>query len=219
MKNLRDVLLFAFSCPLLVFAATSRPVATPGAVPQYLFYLHGAIVEGSNGRPVSPEHGVYQYPEIVAALAGHGFEVRSEVRPANTNPQKYAEGVAREIRELLASGVPEDHIAVVGASKGGVIAAFVSSKLDNPGISYVFLAGLFADAKAEQSLVLHGRVFSIHDAADKNLISSDRYFRQSPDLTERKALVTKTGLGHGLIFTPNPAWLAPAMDWLHAGQP
>ena len=34
----------------------------------YVFYSHGLIVEGTDPRPVHPEFGVYQFPEIIQAL-------------------------------------------------------------------------------------------------------------------------------------------------------
>ena len=87
---------------VLALCATAARADEPA---HYLFYLHGALVEGTGGRPEHPEFGVYEYPEIVEAFAAEGFEVISEIRPAPTDGMAYAERVADRIRALLATGV------------------------------------------------------------------------------------------------------------------
>jgi hypothetical protein len=56
------------------------------ATSRYLFYLHGAILEGTNGHAVSQKFGVYEYEKILAAFVGEGFTVISEVRRKGTPP-------------------------------------------------------------------------------------------------------------------------------------
>lgn len=200
-----------------VFADIGQGPPPADTSKRFLFYLHGGIVEGSNGRPISSEHGVYEYSKIIEALANYGFTVYSEIRPASTNPAEYAAKIQHAIQRLLQEGVPEERISVVGASKGGVIAAFISARLKNPKIGYVILAGLYSDLGLEKDLRLHGRVLSIHDASDSTgRILPDHYFKQSPDLTEEKILITKTGLGHGLLYRPYSEWVMPAVQWLNA---
>jgi len=213
--HLLSILLgFAFT---QAFADIDRGHLPADASKRFLFYLHGAIVEGSNGRPVSSEYGVYEYGKIIETLTSYGFTVYSEIRPAATSQEEYAEKIQRAIQTLLQEGVPEERISVVGASKGGVIAAFVSARLKNPQIRYVILAGFYPDLGIERDLRLHGRVFSIHDASDTTgRIVPEHYFDQSPELTDKKILITKTGLGHGLIFRPYPEWVMPAIKWLNA---
>ena len=46
-----------------------------------IFYLHGQIVEGSNGCPGSPEYGQYQYDDILEAFSKKGFLAISEISP------------------------------------------------------------------------------------------------------------------------------------------
>lgn len=172
-------------------------------------------MEGSDGRPVSREFGPYEYHEILQRFAQDGFTVVSEVRPRGTDPAEYARKIAGWVRGLLEAGVPDRNVAVVGGSQGGVIAAYASAFLDEPELKFVILAGLFGDGESERSLRLHGRVFSIYDEADTHSILPEVYFRQSPALTEGKSLVTKTGLGHGLIYRPYSAWYEPAIRWIN----
>nr|AIA12719.1 Unknown Function [uncultured bacterium] len=71
---------------------------------RYLFYLHGMIVENFGIRPTSPEHGVYEYEQILDTLAGKGFVVISEPRPKGTVATEYAAKVAGQINRLISAG-------------------------------------------------------------------------------------------------------------------
>jgi pimeloyl-ACP methyl ester carboxylesterase len=188
------------------------PPASPDLSRRYVFYLHGGVVTGSDGRPFTKEFGPYEYRAILKRFSDDGFVVISEIRPDDDDPGRYAGKVAGWISQLKKSGVSSSRISVVGASMGGVIAAHVSALLGDPGISYVILAGLYDD-EPERSLVLHGRLLSIYDGADTHRIVPDAYFRHSP-LTESRSIVTKTGRGHGLIYTIDPAWYDAALDWI-----
>jgi predicted esterase len=193
----------------------SEPPTQPDPSKQYLFYLHGGIVEGSDGRPVSRQFGPYEYRGILQKFAHDGFTVVSEIRPYGADPAEYGRKVAAWVARLLKAGVPSRNMTVVGASQGGVIAAHVSAILEEPELKFVILAGLFGDVDSEGRLKLHGRVFSIYDESDTHTISPEMYFKQSPALTEGKSLVTKTGLGHGLLYQPYSAWYEPAIKWIN----
>ncbi len=176
---------------------------------QYIFYLHGLIVEKAGIRPYNEEHGYYEYEKIVAALAGLGAIVISEVRPDGTEILPYAEKVCSQITTLLARGVPAEKIMVVGASKGGIIASYVSSTLKNMELSFVFLSGLFEDCLKDEQLTLYGNVLSIHDSSDTFSITPKRYFERSEGKGAFKQIILDCNLGHGLIYQPRPEWLKP----------
>lgn len=191
-----------------------EPPGSPDPRRHYLFYLHALIVEGSDGRPKSDEHGYFEYDDIVKALSSRGFEVISEIRPKETIPSAYADKVAGWIDQLLSKGVPESHIIVVGASKGGLIAALVSDRMKSEKMRYAILAGLFQKViKSDDSIRLHGHVLSIHDFADKHEISPEAFFEKSDKIAEKRIVVTRTGLGHGLLYTPRPEWVEEVVKW------
>ena len=104
---------------------------------KYIFYLHGRIVEEQGANAVSGVYGVYEYVKILEALKNRGFNVISEVRPRDTDPEKYIIKVSAQIDSLLKAKVPPQNITVIGASKGGYIAILLSSKLNNDKINYV----------------------------------------------------------------------------------
>ncbi len=186
----------------------------PDVRKRYLFYLHGLIIEEAGIRPKSEEHGYYEYQRIVDALAWEGFTVISEAREQGTKVRPYAEKVATQINHLLEKKVPAQNITVVGASKGGIIGAYVSTMLRIKEINYVFLAGLFEKCLQDERLVLYGKVLSIHDQADKLPITPEMYFQRSKGAGQFKAMVLDLGVGHGLIYKPYREWIEPLLDWV-----
>ncbi|MGB5233220.1 MAG: hypothetical protein WBN83_17030 [Desulfoprunum sp.] len=185
----------------------------PDLSSRYLFYLHGLIVEEAGIRPRSEEHGYYEYQLILEELAGRGFVVISEARPQGTRIKPYAEKIAAQINGLLAHGVAPANITVAGASKGGIITAYISTMLQNKEIHFVFLAGLFEKCLQDPDLKLYGHVLSIHDRAEKLSMTPSLYFQRSQGLGEFKEIVVGLDLGHGLIYQPYREWVEPLVEW------
>lgn len=190
-----------------------QPPENPDSTANYLFYLHGLIIEIAGIRPKSEEHGYYEYQKILEELAGHGFTVISEAREKGTEVRVYAEKIVSQVQHLLKKGVPPQNITVVGASKGGIITAYVSLLLGEKELNYVFLAGLFEKCLVDKELRLYGRVLSIHDRSDKLSITPEPYFTRSQGSGRFEQLVVSLNLGHGLIYQPYPEWVGPAVDW------
>ncbi|MBN2716646.1 MAG: hypothetical protein JXX14_12385 [Deltaproteobacteria bacterium] len=183
----------------------------------YLFYLHGEIVEGSDGHPHSATYGTYEYNQIIETFSDLGFKVISEIRPKHASVEVHALKVVDEINRLMDTGIPASQITVLGASKGGIIAATVSHILEHPQLRYIILAGLFPSLFTKDGIRLHGQVLSIHDSADRYSISPQLFFDNSPGLTRYQSVITFTGLGHGLIFRPYPIWVEEVVAWTGAG--
>lgn len=186
----------------------------PDPSQQYLFYLHGLIVEVAGIRPKSEEHGYYEYQLILEALAKEGFTVISEARKEGTEIKPYAEKIVDQIKTLLANKVPPGNITVVGASKGGVISAYVSNILREKEINFVILAGLFEKCLTDENLKVCGNVLSIHDRADKQSMTPEVYFQRSAGLGKFKAIVLGLDIGHGLIYRPYREWIDPLLAWV-----
>jgi len=186
----------------------------PAPTAHYLIYLHGAIIETQGRRPTHPDYGVYEYDQILEALADRGFQVISEARPAGTKVPAYAEKVVGQVRALVAAGVPADHIGVAGHSKGGLITLGASSLLDLPGVRFVVMAGCFHGASPIRGIHLSGHVLSIYDEADRLAGTCDTVFQNAPGAEETKEIVLHTGLGHGAFYRPMNEWLDPLTDWL-----
>lgn len=180
---------------------------------RYLFYLHGLIVEEAGIRPQSEEHGFYEYQLILEELAREGFIVISEAREKGTQVKPYAEKVVSQIKKLLSNRVLPENITILGASKGGIISAYVSATLQEKKINYVFLAGLFEKCLTDENLKLYGNVLSIHDRSDKLSITPQLYFRRSDGLGEFEEIVLNLDIGHGLIYKPYREWIDPLLKW------
>jgi hypothetical protein len=183
----------------------------PDSTKRYLFYLHGLIVEEAGIRPQSEEHGYYEYEMILEAFASEGFIVISEARAIGTQIKPYAEKIVSQIKKLLENKVLPENITIVGASKGGIISAYVSCMLREQKINYVFLAGLFEKCLTDENLKLYGNVLSIHDRSDKLPITPALYFQRSGGLGKFKEIVLSLDVGHGLIYRPYREWLEPML--------
>ena len=182
---------------------------------RYLFYLHGLIIEEAGIRPKSDEHGYYEYEQILKELAQEGFIVISEPREKGTQIKPYADSVVSQIKTLLGNKVPPGNITVVGASKGGIISAYVSNILQEKAINFVFLAGLFEKCLVDESLKLYGNILSIHDQSDKLSMTPELYFQRSEGLGNFKKIVLDLDIGHGLIYRPLREWIEPMLSWLN----
>ncbi len=188
--------------------------SNPDVKKHYLFYLHGLIVEEAGIRPKSEEHGYYEYQLILEELVREEFIVISEARKKGTEIMSYAENIASQIKTLLANKVPPGNITVVGASRGGVISAYVSTILREKEINFVILAGLFEKFLPDENLKLYGNVLSIHDRSDKQSITPELYFQRSEGLGKFKAITLNLDIGHGLIYRPYREWIDPMLEWV-----
>ncbi len=209
--------LLIFFCLSSVRVSTSetlsKPPSNPDTSAHYLFYLHGRIIEDSKSlRPKSSKYGFYEYEKILKALERNGFIVIADIRNSKTNIKNFVLKIGNQVKELLDSGVPPNHINIVGASKGGAIAAFISNNLKNKNVNFVILAGLFKSLSSNK-LTLWGNILSIHDRADKSQISPDLFLDKLGGKGKHKKIILNLGIGHGLLYKPYPEWVNPLVDW------
>jgi hypothetical protein len=184
---------------------------------RYLIYLHGAIIETQGVRPTHPRFGVYEFEEIIEVLAARGFVVISEARPAGTEGKVYAATVVDQVRELLAAGVPADHVTVVGFSKGGGIAIAASSMLANDDVNFIFMAACNPWLDSHPEIVARGRLLSIRESSDDLVGSCEGFFKRSPSPHDHIEIVLELGGGHGAFYRPNPEWIDPVVEWASVG--
>ena len=186
---------------------------------QYLFYLHGKIIEDQGILAVSPDYGEYEYEAILEKLSGFGFVVISEQRPKNADGVKYANKTADQITDLLDAGVPAKNITVVGVSKGSYIAIYVSHFLENEEVNYVILGSCYPDEVEilkQNQIFLNGNVLSIYDSVDKYASSCEELFSLSEShggLSRHDEIVLNIGTGHGILYKPLDEWILPTVEW------
>jgi len=189
---------------------------------QYLFYLHGRIIEDQGIPAIDPNYGEYEYGKILKKLSGYGFVVISEQRPKNTDSREYARKIAEQVTTLLDAGVPAKNIIIVGASKGAGIAIFVSHFLENEEVNFVIMAICAPDEVdylKQNQIFLYGNILSIYDSADK-LAGSCRElfsFSEGKGISKHEEVVLNVGTGHGILYRPLDEWITPVIQW--AGKP
>jgi hypothetical protein len=185
---------------------------------QYLFYLHGKIIEDQGIPAVSPDYGEYEYAVILQRLAGYGFAVISEQRPKNTDVVAYATKIMEQVKELLNAGVPAENIIVVGASKGAGIAIYISHYLENEKVNFVLLGTCQPDDVAsfkQENIYLFGNVLAIRDSTDQLSGSCQDLFAFSAGkgLARYEEIVLHVGTGHGILYKPLDEWIVTAVEW------
>ncbi|MDH5805801.1 MAG: cupin domain-containing protein [Gemmatimonadota bacterium] len=180
----------------------------------FIFYLHGRIIETRGIRPTHPEFGIYEYQAILDTLASYGFHVISAARHADTRVGDYAETVKDQVFELIEAGVPAERISIVGFSKGGQIAATASALIERTDINFVLMAPCFPNLVQRNDLVLRGRILSIFDSSDTMAGSCQPLFDVAGELVVDREIVLDTGLMHGTFYRPIEEWLAPVIEWI-----
>jgi len=201
-----------FACLACFAVALEAYAEQPDAT--VIFYLHGQIIEDQGPRPTHPQWGLYDYPAVVDALGSKGATVVSEVRDSGTDIREYARGVAKQIEEQIAAGTSPGRIVVVGFSKGGTIAVFVSSYLKKSDVSYVLLAACGDWMSSRPEIELTGHVLSIVEDSDRPdrscgvLTDGDNSFSSFDELT------IATGKEHGAFYLPRSEWLDPIFSWI-----
>jgi hypothetical protein len=207
------LLAVALVAPAVAAEIVSEPPASPDPARSYLFYLHGAIVELGDPRPVHARWGLYDYPAVLEALAKSGAVVISEQR-GESDPAEYAERVVAQVRGLLTAGVPAARIGVVGFSKGGAIAVRVADRLARDDVRFVLLGACAGWLDGAPELRLHGRVLSIRERSDP-VGGSCRPLAERPGGSGSFAEeVISVGGEHGAFYRPRPEWLAPLLEHL-----
>jgi hypothetical protein len=184
---------------------------------EYMFYLHGRIIEDQGIPAVSPDYGAYEYEAILEKLASFGFRVISEQRPKNADGMKYAERAAGQVTELLKAGVPAKNITVVGASKGAAITIAITNFLANKELNFVLMGTCDPETIqffVQQNIFLYGNVLAIRDSADEVSGSCQELFAFSEGkIARHEEIVLDVGTGHGILYKPLDEWILPAVQW------
>jgi len=210
--------LFILSALILSFCTTSGKMVAeqkPRKETDYLFFLHNRFLEENDEQAEHPQYGRAAYSAILDSFRKRDFNVISEKRSSGMDAKLYARKVVSQIDSLLKEGVAANHITVVGTSKGGYIAQYVSTYLANPEVNYV-LIGCFQelDTSDYPDIQLCGNILSIYEKTDASGVSGI-YTKNASRLTitRFKEIELNTGLKHGFLFKPMNEWMIPAAMW------
>lgn len=181
----------------------------------YLFFLHNRFLEDHGLEEEDPRYGKTEYLEIITAFKEAGLVVISEKRYGNVNGRAYAEKVVQQIDSLLQKGVAPKQITVVGTSKGGYIAQYVSTLAKNPDLNFVFI-GSFVESDIENIPQINfcGNILTIYEETDPFGVSAlKRKETSALKVTRFKEVKLNTGLGHGFLYKALDEWIAPTVKW------
>lgn len=180
----------------------------------YIYYLHGRIIEIQGKEAISEQYGKYDFDGIVKAFSGNENIVIAEVRTENVDYSKYAKKVSNEIDSLINLGIPPTNITVIGASKGAIIASHISDINTNP-INYVLLAGNNRYQEENNDWKFHGQVLCFYDLSDSIAGGNYDYWKNKQNHTNAfEQIELKTQLGHGFLYQPLEEWVKPTQKWI-----
>lgn len=182
---------------------------------RYVFFFHNRFLEEHGLDEVHPEFGKTEYKKILAAFENSGLKVISEKRNGNVNARQYAQGIVRQIDSLIAIGVESEKITIVGTSKGGYIAQYVSTLANNPKLNFVFVASFRnSDLQTIPEINYCGNILTIYEKTDPYGTSAIRRKENSTcEIRHFKEIELNTGLGHGFLFKPLREWMEPTIKW------
>lgn len=182
---------------------------------KYIFFLHNRFLEDHKLEEHHPVYGRTEYKEIISEFEESGFIVISEKRNGNVLSQAYAIGLVREINTLIHEGVKPKNITIVGTSKGGYIAQYVSTFANIPDLNFVFIASFReSDIQNIPEINFCGNILTIYEKSDQFGISAlSRKENSNCKIKHFKEIELNTGLGHGFIFKPLKEWIEPTIQW------
>ena len=182
---------------------------------RFIFFLHNRFLETHELNEFHPEYGRTEYKEIISEFQKSGFKVISEKRNENVNAREYAIGIVNQIDSLLKKGIAPRKITIVGTSKGGYIAQYVSTLAKNPDLNFVFIASFRNnDIETIPDINYCGKILTIYEKSDPFGVSAiERKRNSSCEIKEFKEIEINTGLGHGFLFKPLKEWIQPTIKW------
>ena len=203
---------------LLIFTncQSSKKSENPNNENNYIFFLHNKFLEENPDGTFDKKYGVKaEYNKILNSFRKDGFVVFSEKRKPKTNGSKYAEKINFQIDSLISKGVQPNHITVIGTSKGGYIAQFVSTFAKNPDLNFVFI-GSFQDSDIEEipEIQFCGNILTIYEKSDVYGVSAIRRKETSKlKVNNFKEIELNTGLKHGFLYIASDNWIKPSKMW------
>jgi hypothetical protein len=182
---------------------------------RYIFFLHNRFLEEHELIDLHPEFGRTEYNEIVTEFEKSGLNVISEKRKGNVNAREYAIRIVNQIDSLIITGINSNKITVVGTSKGGYIAQFVSTLALNQDLNFVFIASFRnSDIQNIPEINYCGNILTIYEKSDPYGVSAlERKKTSNCEIKHFKEIELNTRMGHGFLFKPLKEWIEPTIKW------
>lgn len=182
---------------------------------RYIFFLHNRFLEEHGLDDAHPEFGRAEYKEILAEFEKNGLKVISEKRNGNVNAREYAFEIVNQIDSLISKGIEPKNITIVGTSKGGYIAQYVSTLANEAELNFVFVASFSeSDLINIPDINYCGNILTIYEKSDSFGVSAIKRKEDSTcEIKNFKEIELNTGMGHGFLFKPLKEWVEPTIKW------
>ncbi|WP_409416939.1 alpha/beta hydrolase [Flavobacterium sp. PS2] len=213
MSKIHNLLLILFF--MLLSSLSFGQAKAQDTTQAYIFFLHNKFLEENDLNAVHPEYGRAEYNEIIKSFKDDNFIVFSELRNKNTDFDGYAKKVVKQIKSLIKKGVKPNKITVIGTSKGGYLAQYVSTYLANPNVNFVFI-GCFTEADIQNIPVINycGNILTIYEKSDIYGVSAIKRKETSKlKINHFKEIELNTGLKHGFLYKALNDWIVPCKKW------
>ena len=182
----------------------------------YIFFIHNKFLEENSDGTFSDKYNVtVDYNGILQSFKKDGFIVLSEKRIKNTDTKKYAKKIVSQIDSLIKTGVKPNLITIVGTSKGGYIAQYVSTFAKNPNLNFVFI-GSFQESDIENYSEINycGNILTIYEKSDFFGVTAIKRKETSKlKINQFKEIELNTGLKHGFLYIASDEWIKPCKMW------
>jgi len=182
----------------------------------YIFFIHNKFLEENPDGTFADKYNVkVDYKGILQSFKNDGFVVFSEKRSTKANERAFANKVVSQIDSLISKSVQPNHITVIGTSKGGYIAQFVSTFAKNPDLNFVFI-GSFQDTDIEEipAIQFCGNILTIYEKSDIYGVSAIKRKETSKlKINHFKEIELNTGLKHGFLYIASDEWIKPCKMW------
>jgi len=182
----------------------------------YIFFIHNKFLEENSDKTFSDKYNVtVDYNGILQSFKKDGFIVLSEKRIKNTDTKKYAEKIVSQIDSLIKTGVKPNHITIVGTSKGGYIAQYVSTFAKNPNLNFVFIGSFQeSDINNYPEINFCGNILTIYEKTDVFGVTAIKRKETSKlKINQFKEIELNTGLKHGFLYIASDEWIKPCKMW------
>ena len=182
---------------------------------RFVFFLHNRFLETHELTEPHPEFGQTEYLEIISEFEKSGFTVLSEKRNGNVNARDYAKKIVNQVDSLIKIEAEPQKITVVGTSKGGYIAQYVSTFSNNQNLNFVFIASFVnSDIQDLPDINYCGNILTIYENSDPFGVSAlERMNNSNCKIEHFKEIELNTQMGHEFLFKPLKEWMEPTIKW------